>query len=86
MKRRILEKVVALLLAGLWSFAAFSQITPERLRQFISDTKLIDKTGIRHTSRVKEFYTRLNYQTAWLPEKNQPNLTIFLRAKNLSGE
>lgn len=86
MKRRILEKVVALLLAGLWSFAAFSQITPERLRQFISDTKLIDKTGIRHTSRVKEFYTRLNYQTAWLPEENQPNLTIFIRAKTLSGE
>ncbi|MDP1763316.1 MAG: L,D-transpeptidase family protein [Sediminibacterium sp.] len=86
MKRRILEKVIALLLAGLWSFAAFSQITPERLRQFISDTKLIGKTGIRHTSQVKEFYTRLNYQTAWLLEENQPNLTIFIQARTLSGE
>lgn len=68
-----------MLVACMWSFAAFAQITPDRLRQLISDNKNISNAD------VKEFYARLNYQTAWIQKENSGNRDIFLNALRLSA-
>lgn len=86
MKRQILYKALAILIAGLWSFTAFSQISPDRLKQFISDTKLSSKTGIKNATQVREFYSRLNYRPVWITGDRQPDLPVFLHARGLSAD
>jgi murein L,D-transpeptidase YcbB/YkuD len=69
---------IALLIVCVWSFAAFAQITPPRLQQFISDNKHISNADIKYASEVKEFYARLNYQTAWIQKENKSSCDLFL--------
>ena len=69
MKNSNRKNGMALLIACVWSFAAFAQITPDRLQQFISDDKHISNADIKYASGVKELYARLNYQTAWVQNK-----------------
>jgi len=86
MKQQIPYKALAILIAGLWSFNALSQISPDRLKQFISDTKLSSKTGIKNATQVREFYSRLNYRPVWIREDRQPDLPVFLHARGLSAD
>jgi murein L,D-transpeptidase YcbB/YkuD len=58
---------------------AFPQITPERLLQFISDEKYSSN------GEMKDFYTRLNYHTAWIQKDNLYNRDILLKALGSSA-
>ncbi|MEP7254946.1 MAG: L,D-transpeptidase family protein, partial [Ferruginibacter sp.] len=71
---------VAILIACLYSFSGFTQITPGELKQFISVSKYTGNTEIR------EFYARMNYNTTWIQNENTLNRSIFLNTLKLSGE
>ena len=73
------------LIIGVWGFATFAQITPDRLQQFISDDKHVNNAEVKYPSEIKEFYSRLNYQTAWIQKENQSNCDIFLDILKLSA-
>ena len=78
MKNSNRKNRLAMLVAFVWSFAGFAQITPAGLQQFISDDKDISNAEIKYSSEVKEFYARLNYQTAWIQKENKSSCDIFL--------
>ena len=78
MKNSNRKNGLSMLIACVWSFAAFAQITPDRLQQFISEDKHISNVDIKYASGVKEFYARLNYQTAWIKKENKSSCDIFL--------
>jgi len=73
------HKIILLIIGCVIGVTAFPQITPERLLQFISEEKNISK------EEVKEFYTRLNYSTAWIQRNNLYNRDFFLNALKLSA-
>ena len=85
MKNSNRKNRLAMLVAFVWSFAGFAQITPARLQQFISDDKDISNAEIKYSSEVKEFYARLNYQTAWIQKENKGSCDIFLDVLKLSA-
>ena len=85
MKNSNRKNRLAMLVAFVWSFAAFAQITPARLQQFISDDKDISNAEIKYASEVKEFYARLNYQTAWIQKENKGSCDIFFDVLKLSA-
>ena len=62
---------LATLIACVCSFTAFTQITPDRLQQYISEYKQIGN------AEIKEFYSRINYKTAWIQKENVTNRDIF---------
>ncbi len=66
------------LIACVYSFTAFTQIAPARLQQYILEDKQISNT------EVKEFYSRINYKTAWIQKENVANRTIFFNILKLS--
>ena len=78
MKNSNRKNELLMLIACVWSFAAFAQITPDRLQQFISDDNHISNADIKYASGVKEFYARLKYQTAWIQKENKSSCDIFL--------
>lgn len=78
MKNSNRKNGLLMLIACVWSFAAFAQITPDRLQQFISDDNNISNADIKYASGVKEFYARLNYQTEWIQKENKSSCDIFL--------
>jgi murein L,D-transpeptidase YcbB/YkuD len=58
---------------------AFSQVTPERLLQFITNEKQTSN------EEVKNFYASLNYQTAWIQKDNLSNRDILLNTLKLAA-
>ncbi len=76
MKNSNRKNILVILVACAWSFAAYAQITFDRLRQFISDNKHISSAEAK-SSDVKEFYERANYKTAWIQKENAANYSIF---------
>jgi L,D-transpeptidase YcbB len=72
------KKVQAVLIACTCSFTALAQISSDDLQQFISDTKHMSDTDVKHTAEVTIFYTRLNYKTAWIQNENTGNRIVFL--------
>ncbi len=56
----------------------FSQITPDHLQRFLLENRY---TG---NAEIKEFYTLLNYKTAWIQKENTVNRDIFLYTLKLS--
>lgn len=63
-----LKMILAMVIACMWSFVTFAQITPDRLQRFISENKFIN-----NASQVKEFYTRMNFKTTWIQKENSAN-------------
>ena len=53
-----------------------AEITPDQLQKFISDNKNINEE-VKNLSALREFYTRLSYQTAWIQKENKTNCAIF---------
>ena len=76
---------LAIVVVLLLSITASAQIIPAQLRQFVSDSKNINNTQAMHLSEIKEFYTRLNYQTAWIQKENKVNYDIFLNTLKQSA-
>lgn len=70
---------LATLIACVCSFTAFTQITPDRLQQYISEYKQIGN------AEIKEFYSRINYKTAWIQKENVTNRDIFFNILKLSA-
>lgn len=77
MMKRLPKKLSILSITILCSLAAFSQVTPQRVQQYLSALRP-SGNKIGNLSGVKEFYKATNYQTAWIRKENQPELAIFL--------
>ncbi len=56
----------------------FSQITPDQLQRFLLENRY---TG---NAEIKEFYSLLNYKTAWIQKENTGNRDILLYTLKLS--
>jgi hypothetical protein len=78
-KSFIRKKVNITVIACLCFITAFSQITQEQLLQFISETKNNCK------GEITDFYSRLNYKTAWIQKDNLTARNIFLNELKLSA-
>ncbi|MGZ8559469.1 MAG: L,D-transpeptidase family protein, partial [Chitinophagaceae bacterium] len=76
---------MTLLISCVWCLAAFAQITPERLSEFISDNRNTSKAGVIYLSEIKEFYARLNFHTAWIQKENKTAYHVFWEALKLSA-
>lgn len=72
MKLLFLKYAPVILLACLLSYTSGAQINPDSLRNFI--------TGSRYAAnkKLQEFYTLLNYKTAWIQKNDNENLSVFL--------
>ena len=84
MKKSNRKNRLATLIACLWNFAAFSQVTPGRVQQFISENKYINNAEIKYAPEAKEFYSRINYKTAWVQKENLANREVFFNILKLS--
>ena len=78
MKHRYHKAGSVFLAACMFHFAAFTQINPQQVQQFIATKNYDGHAGI------PGFYSRLNYQTAWIQKENTGNLEIFLHMLSLS--
>jgi L,D-transpeptidase YcbB len=67
-----------ILIVCAWSFTALAQITGDDVKQFISDAKQMSDAGIKYTAEVGIFYSRLNYNPAWIQRENAGNRAVFL--------
>ncbi|HEY6064390.1 MAG TPA: L,D-transpeptidase family protein [Chitinophagaceae bacterium] len=79
MKNWYWNKIKLLIIGCVSGMTAFSQITPERLLQFLSDEKNSSN------KEAKDFYTRLNYNTAWIQKENLHNRDILLNTLGSSA-
>src|SRR5205085_6345762 len=70
---------LSILMVCMSSLSTSAQITSALLQQFISENKY------SNNAEIKEFYTKLNYSTAWIQKENAGNRTILLSALKLSG-
>lgn len=70
---------LAFTFVSLFSLTSPAQITPDSLKQFISETK---QAGY---AEIQEFYTRRNYKTAWIQAENKYNQDIFFNTLKLSS-
>ncbi len=68
-----------IILFGFISASLSAQITPDSLRKFIAISKYAAN------NKLTEFYTRLNYKTAWIQKSNAENLSVFLTTLNTSA-
>lgn len=79
MKKNFWNKIILLLIGCFYGLMALPQITPDRLLQFISDGKN------NSTEEVKNFYSRINYRTAWIDREHVYNRDIFLNTLKWSA-
>lgn len=79
MKNGALKYALAILIICIWDLPVFAQITSNRLLEFISENKY------SHNLELKEFYTPLNYKTAWIQKENTVTQNIFLNILKLSA-
>ena len=68
---------LAIFLGWMWSITSFAQITPVQLRQFILDNRL---------RGINEFYSRHNYQPAWIQGKSKIQCEILLGVLKRSAD
>lgn len=62
-----------------WAITVSAEITPDQLHKFILDNKKIN-------GAIKEFYTRLSYQTAWIQKENKNNCAAFFSILKQSAD
>ncbi len=75
------QKLLLILLTTFIShFSPVAQISPETLREFI------DHQTISRQKELTEFYTRLNFQTAWIQKENKDNLEALQKAIKESAD
>ena len=73
------------IIAVLCRFISSAQLTTGPVKQYLSDN--IDKIGlgINYPDLIKEFYGRLNYQTAWIQSENTKSLSVLLNLLSSAG-
>ncbi len=79
MKTTHQKYVLVIILSGFISYSSGAQINPDSLRKFISESKYASN------NKLTEFYTRLNYKTAWIHQNNAGNLAVLLTMLNTSA-
>ena len=79
MKTNNKNYMLIMLFACISHLPAFNQVTPKSLQQYIEDKNA-------GNAETKEFYTRLNYKTAWIQKENRSNLTVLFNALKESGD
>ena len=80
MKNHSRKYVTAIILSCTIGFVSVAQIDPSRVQQFISNN------GYTTNSGLVEFYTLLNYKTAWIQTNNANDLTVLVNTLNRSAE
>ena len=84
MNNRNCKNGLVTLISCVWSFTTFAQITADHIQQFILENKHINNAEVKYATEVKEFYSRINYKTAWIEKENVTNRTIFFNILKLS--
>lgn len=79
MKKNHLKTIVVAFIAFAFSFSSIAQISAERLKQYIDDNRYFNDRS------VKEFYTVLNYNTAWVQKNNLNDRNILLNTLKQSA-
>ena len=59
-------------------FSASAQLNSGRLQQYLSENLDKKELGINYQKETRDFYACINYETAWIQEKNVTNLTSLL--------
>jgi len=67
-----------LLLTVLHPFAIIAQQSPGVMQQYLTEPGFKQDSTIIYSDQVKEFYSYLNYQTAWIQQKDSARLKILL--------
>ncbi len=60
------KRTIFVLIFSIWNLALYPQLTPNLVRDYILANKILNKD-------VKDFYTQIQYQTAWVKKENQVN-------------
>ena len=77
MKYPLVKKILCILIFSIWNLALYPQLSPNLLRDYIVANKNINK-------EVKDFYTQIQYQTAWINKENQFNYQALQKVLKLS--
>jgi L,D-transpeptidase YcbB len=81
------RKIVWVTLTACLGFlAVFAQITPLQLQKFIAADKNLLSASITSAMQLKEFYSCLNYATAWVQKENNANRQAFFDALQLAAD
>ncbi|WP_157576829.1 L,D-transpeptidase family protein [Asinibacterium sp. OR53] len=73
MKFRLTICIILLL-----SYTSYSQITPDRLRNFVSNGKNTPGSITPYPVEIITFYEKLGFKTAWIQQENKENLIFLL--------
>lgn len=71
MKKRMQKLVICLLCICNFSQLAFTQITTEKVTQYILGEKLPASIDTRRAVQITAFYENIKYKTAWINETNK---------------
>ncbi len=74
MKKYIPKFLILILIANVKCLTVVAQITSGRLQNFIYDKHNVN---VKFYEQVKEFYSYLNYATAWIQKENTENSEVF---------
>ena len=77
MKYPLVKKILFFLIFINWNFLLYPQLSPNHFRDYILANKTINK-------EVKDFYSQIQYQTAWVKKENQVNLQALQKVLILS--
>jgi L,D-transpeptidase YcbB len=64
---------------------SFSQVTPEKIRQFINSDELLRTAGIAHGKELREYYAALQYNPCWIGEDGEYERDILLKLLKTAG-
>ncbi|MFN0082153.1 MAG: hypothetical protein ACKVOM_06505, partial [Ferruginibacter sp.] len=84
MKKGISIKMIIVLFICHFSQIGFTQITPERLAQYILDQKWFTSINAKRVTEITSFYEQLKFQTAWIDTRNKEELSVLLKDIKLS--
>jgi L,D-transpeptidase YcbB len=74
------------LTACLGCLASFTQITTGQLQKFITADKNLLSAEVKSAMQLKEFYSCLNYGTAWVQKENSYNRQVFFDVLQLAAD
>ena len=77
MKYPLVKQILCILIFSIWNLALYPQLSPNLFRDYIVANKNINK-------EVKDFYTQIQYQTAWINKENQFNYQALQKVLKLS--
>lgn len=57
---------------------SFAQVTPEKIKQFISSDDLLKSAGVTHVKELREFYAIMDFHSLWIEEPGEYNRNTLL--------